>query len=96
MSIEFITTIGSEIIVTVLIDYQPSEPRTHDEPGCEEEISIYKVLVNGDKDADILEELSEECCDRLVDHWKAAAQADALGDMEAQADHELMMQQEDF
>jgi hypothetical protein len=36
-----------EIMVTVDFDYEPAEPQTRNEPGCNESVIISEVTVNG-------------------------------------------------
>ena len=67
MSCETMETEIGEITVTVEFDYQPPEPQTRMEPGCDESIDIGSVLVNGDESLEIFDLLSESSLDKLHD-----------------------------
>lgn len=52
MSEHSITThIGEDIEVLVWFDYQPKEKQTHDDPGCDSEVTINGVMT-GNLDGD--------------------------------------------
>lgn len=59
------THIGDEIEVRVWFDYEPPQFQTYWEPGCDSEIEINAVLVEGDKEKNIADILSPETLEHL-------------------------------
>ena len=72
MSVEFSSAI--ELPVTVCADYQPREAQTRDYPGCDEAATLTSVmLTTDDGDVDILDQLSPETIDSLMQDAMQAA-----------------------
>ncbi len=69
-SIETYVTIGGvEMDVTVFFDYQPEEPRTRDDPGCEGSVDITSAYY--EDEGCILSEVSNDEIDALADRvWE--------------------------
>ena len=66
MKEQHITThIGDEIQVVVFFDYRPFEPQTRDDPGCDSEVTINSICIDGHKENDIEAILNEETIDAI-------------------------------
>lgn len=59
------SNLGDEIGVTVYFDYQPVEYQTHDDPGCDSEVTINSVCVDNDENKDILGIIKDSVLDSL-------------------------------
>ena len=54
--------IGEDTACTVIFDYQPEEKATLTDPGCEDDVEITVVEVDGDN---VIGDLNETCLSRL-------------------------------
>lgn len=81
-SIQTLITINDrEINAVVKFDYSPAEPRSFDDPGCDEEVTINSIKVSGqevpnwlfdliyaDMEAAVLEEKENQKAERQADY----------------------------